>query len=369
MKILFCGDIVPTDITAPVFARNDVKALMGDALEIIRGCDYAVANLECALTDRETPIRKLGPNLKGTPACAKVLKDCGFTHLGLANNHSKDYGEQGLRDTARAVEEAGIIPFGVGENDQESRRPLFITKDGLSIAVVAVCEHEYSYALADSYGANPFDPFDTMQDIAEAKKNADFVVVMYHGGKEQCEVPSVRLRKACQAMARAGADLILCQHSHCIGCREEYAGCEIVYGQGNFNFVKNYQNPQWRSGLMTQVDFSREKGCQVTHLPVVTTDTGIRLATDEERAALLGHFAEVSEVIQNPAAWMAAWENYCQSMKTIYWEAAANSFQNVPEGEPCHQVFPHYLDCEAHLDVWKTLFKTWHALKTTEITQ
>ena len=42
-----------------------------------------------------------------------------------------------------------------------------------------------------------------------------------------------------------------------------------------------------------------------------------------------------------------------------------NAFRDIPEGELCNQIFPHYLDCEAHLDVWHTVFKSWHGNKTS----
>ena len=186
MKLILCGDLVPTQATRPAFDRADLRALMGDSLPVLRSGDFAVANLECALTDREEKIRKCGPNLKGKPSDARVIASCGFTHLGLSNNHVYDYGEAGMRDTVSAVQSAGMVPFGFGENDRDSRRPLILTKDGERTAIVAVCEHEYSYALPHRFGANPFDPFDTMQDIADAKKTCGHVIVLYHGGKEQC---------------------------------------------------------------------------------------------------------------------------------------------------------------------------------------
>ena len=363
MRVVLCGDFVPTEVTVPSFEAKDRAALLGDALPIIQRADFAVANLECALTDRESPIRKCGPNLKGRPEYARVIAEAGFTHLGLSNNHVFDFGEQAMRDTVAAVEAAGMTPFGYGENDRDSRRPLFIEKDGKTLAIVAVCEHEYSYALPDQFGANPFDPFDTMEDIAEAKKRADWVVVMYHGGKEQCEYPSPRLRKACRAMARAGADLILTQHSHCVGCRETYRGAQIVYGQGNFNFVGHSDHPHWRSGLMLDVRFG--DGVEVTYLPVVVNGAGVTLAGGEEKARILADFEARSEILLDDAAWLAQWEAFCRSMP-YYVDAVKNAYVDVPAGEICRQVFPHYLDCEAHLDVWKTIYKTWHGEKTDE---
>lgn len=362
MRLILCGDIVPTAATASAFDAADKAALMGDTLGVISAGDFAVANLECALTDASAAIRKCGPNLKGKPEYARVLAECGFTHLGLSNNHVLDFGIAGARDTQRAIEQAGMAWFGIGEDDQDSRKPVVLEKDGVRAAIVAVCEHEYSYALRDRYGSNPFDPFDTMEDIALAKEQADYVIVMYHGGKEQCEYPSPRLRKACRAMVRAGADLVLCQHSHCIGCREKYRGGEIVYGQGNFNFVKYMDHPHWHSGLMADVRL--ENGVRVEYIPVVAGDEGIELAKDGEKQAILSGFAERSALLQDDEKWLAEWKAFCESMPN-YIAAVRDAYIDVPDGELCRQVFPHYLDCEAHLDVWQTLYKTWHADKTS----
>ena len=363
MKLILCGDICPTSVTEPAFDNGDLDALMGDTLPVIQRGDYSIANLECALTKSDTPIRKMGPNLRGKTDYAYVISDCGFTHMGLSNNHVMDFGLMGVYDTLECVSAACMQPFGFGADDQDSRKPLFLEKDGKTVAIVAVCEHEYSYALPDQPGSNPFDSFDTMEDIALAKEKADHVVVMYHGGKEQCEYPSPRLRKACRAMVRAGADLVLTQHSHCIGCEEDYRGGKIVYGQGNFNFVwPERDDPQWESGLMLEADFT--DGLALTYHPVVVTDTGITLSKGEEREALLSAYFERSRLLQDDEKWMDAWKTFCESMP-YYIDAVRDAFTDIPEGDRTAQRFPHYLDCEAHLDVFMQLYKTWHAEKKT----
>lgn len=362
MKLLLLGDICPTDATRPSFDAGSCEALMGDALKKMRGADVTLANLECALTDGEMRIRKCGLNLKGKPGYARVIKNCGVDYCGLSNNHVMDFGIQGFRDTVKSLTEAGISSFGWGENDQASRAPLFIEGEK-KVGIVAVCEHEYSYALPDQMGSNPFDPFDTMQDVKEAKEKCDFLVVMYHGGKEQCQYPSPRLCKACQALVRAGADLVLCQHSHCIGCLEKYQGGEIVYGQGNFNFVKYIDHPHWHSGLMVEVDFKEKT--EITYIPVVANTQGIELAKDKEKEEILNGFMERSRILLDDAAWMQEWEDFCQSKKEGYTDNVKNAYQSIPEGDEYAQAFPHYLDCEAHLDVWKTLYQTWHPRKKT----
>lgn len=362
LKLLFCGDTVPTVDTGALFAAGDVDTLFSDVAPVFKTADRVIVNLECALTESEGAIRKFGPNIKGPTASAATLRKAGVTDCGLANNHMLDFGVTGMRDTISALEGANLRWFGAGENDVEARKPLIIEQDGMRVGVLAAVEHEYTYALPNQPGAAPFDPFDMLTDIAALRRECDAVVVLYHGGKEQCEYPSPRLRKACQAMARLGADLVLCQHSHIIGCMEEYEGSTIVYGQGNFNFVKEaYANlPGWNSGLMVHVAF--DHGMQVSYTPVVSTGHGIRLAQGEEKQAILDGFAARSETLRD-GRWLDGWRAFCQSKKEIYTATVRDAYADPADPRKLEN-FAHYLDCEAHTDVYRELYKTWHAAQT-----
>ena len=64
MKLILCGDVVPTDISAPALERGDVRAAFGGMADEFASADAVVINLECALTDSDAAIRKCGPNLK-----------------------------------------------------------------------------------------------------------------------------------------------------------------------------------------------------------------------------------------------------------------------------------------------------------------
>lgn len=356
MKLILCGDVVPTDISAPALERGDVRAAFGGMADEFASADAVVINLECALTDSDAAIRKCGPNLKGKPVCAQTLHKAGITHAGLSNNHVCDFGVDGLHDTQRALEDAGITWFGAGENDRDSRKPLEFECGGVRVGVCAVCEHEYSYALPNLPGSNPFDPFITPGDVRALKSRCDLVVVMYHGGKEQCEYPSPRLRGACRALAEAGADIVLTQHSHCIGCREEYAGAEIVYGEGNFSFVWHDENTQWHGGLALSVEIEDGKRT-LRYIPVVTTDTGIEVASHDKAREMLDGFDTRSDIIRDEAACEREWRAFCETLREQYTSAAKALNSGDERGR---QMFSHYLDCEAHLDVWHTLFETWH---------
>ena len=368
MRLFISGDICPTPVTAAGFASGDVRALFGTAADLVREADLFFVNLECAITDRETPIRKFGPNLRAPVGTAATLRAFGVTAAGLSNNHTFDFGEGGLEDTKRFLSEAGILYTGVGKDEEDARKPLILEAEGKRIAFVAVCEHEYSYAGPARAGAWGFDPFETMEDIARIAPEADYTVVLYHGGKEQCEVPSPRLRRACRAMVRAGADLVLCQHSHCVGSRETWQGGQILYGQGNFNFVEHNDDPQWKRGLLLELCFGEGEPEIVFH-PVVVTETGITLAEGEEKDAILRGLEERSLWLRD-GRWLEEWHRFCEAHRESYTRAAAGTAgkreEEPPERQP-RELFRHYLDCEAHRDVWQELFRTWHGEGSDEV--
>ena len=269
MKLSICGDICPIG-TNELWKKGENETLFHDVPSLFADSDRVIVNLECATTERGTPIKKFGPNLGVTSNTAYVLREIGVTDCAISNNHIFDLGEEGVRDTIEALEKAGLGYTGFGENESDARKDLIIEKDGLKVAVLAVCEHEYCYALPNRMGARAFDPYDTLEDIRNAKANNDYVVVLYHGGKEQCAYPSPRLRHQSQAMVKAGADVILCQHSHCVGCYEEFMGGHILYGQGNFHFVSRREDdPQWHAPGSTLIWFPRKSICA----PVLLTSS------------------------------------------------------------------------------------------------
>jgi len=365
MRIFIGGDITPTEITNPAFEACDLPALFGTVPALLKTGDLRFANLECALTTSDTPIRKCGPNLRGKPCYAKALKELDFNVIGLSNNHVFDFGCPGFDETLKTLSEYGLPYTGVGSDEQDARKPLFVDCCGRKIAFLCVAEHEYSYALPDREGVWGFDPFDTMEDITEAKKQADYVIVIYHGGKEQCRYPSPRLRKACQAMIRAGADFVTCQHSHCVGVWEDYRNGKIVYGQGNFNFVGLVDHPHWKNGTLLQLDIDEQNHTELTFHSLCVTPTGVTLSEGEEKEKELRELAERSETLQNDAEWVKEWHAFCVSKQAGYREGVARAFRDNPTDVPA-QIFPHYLDCEAHTDVWRELYPTWHKDKSDE---
>lgn len=363
MKTLIFGDLSPTDTTNPYFESGDTDTLFTDTLSLFQGNDVNFVNLECVLTDSDKMIRKFGPALKACKNTAKVIKSIGVDYCSLANNHIFDYGIKGMEDTFKALCDAGIKYTGFGNNYDDARENLVIEKNGEKVCFIAVCEHEYSYATDDRMGARGYDEYDTIEDIRKAKEENDCVIVIYHGGKEHCRYPSPRLRKACHAMVDNGADAVICQHSHCIGCYEEYNGKHILYGQGNFHFVKGVDgNPPESWNTLLAVKYDTVSG-KIEFIPINNTDNGITLAKGECKEKIISEFEKRNKSLVD-GTWREGWHKFCKEMQKPYESVIARALlEENPELN--RQRFAHYIDCEAHLDVFKELFPSWNNTNET----
>ena len=364
MKIMFGADLVPKkEVNEDLFIKGDAKALFGEAaLKVIKGADRFVVNVECALTNSENAIPKCGPNLKADPRCTNALLAAGVTDVVLANNHTFDFGIEGYRDTLAALDAAGLPYTGVGENDTDSRKIYYIdAEEGKRIAIVNVTEHEYSYALPDRCGCNPYDPYLTMYDIREAKKNADYVTVIYHGGKEYCRYPSPRIVKMCHEMVYNGADVVLLQHTHCIGCYENFEGAHIVYGQGNLHFASLTPDayPVWYTSIMVEVDFKGEHPT-IEFYPLTLVNEAVHLSEGDEAKEIMDAFYARNEEMKN-GKWLDGWRDFCHNSPYNYnykWAIDIYNDPDAPNNPRYREPLKHYLDTETHMDVMWELFKT-----------
>lgn len=293
MSLIIGGDVRPSKQNSVLFENGDVRSLLGDELlALLTEAEHVVVNLELPLCNALHPIKKCGPAFAAPVDCVNGLKAAHIDAVSLANNHIMDQGEDGLRSTMKALNENEVAYFSAGEELSSARKPFFIDACGRRFGFIACTEHEFSCAEENIAGANPFDPLTIFDDVADAKSRCDMLVVLYHGGKELYRYPSPRLRKVCRRFAEKGADLVLCQHCHCIGCAENYSGATIVYGTGNFLF-DGVVNEYTQNGLLVAID---DEG-KIDFKPITVCGHGVKAASAEEAAEIMKGFAERSRQI------------------------------------------------------------------------
>jgi poly-gamma-glutamate synthesis protein (capsule biosynthesis protein) len=295
MKILIAGDLVPTEKNKELFIDGDLISLMGnDLFSIWENTEFKICNLETPISDEAEPIEKKGPNLKASMNTINGIKKLAPNLIVLANNHILDQGVKGLDSTIKALRDNNIEFIGAGKNIYDASKPYIIENKGLKIGIYSCAEHEFSIATKETPGANLFDPLESLDHIQKLKKECDYVFVLYHGGKEHYRYPSPYLQKVSRKIVEKGADLVVCQHSHCIGAYENYNNSTIIYGQGNFIFNK-HDNEYWNNSIL--IDVNIQDSMKVDFIPIVTTGKGIRLANVEEKRDILMNFFKRSEEI------------------------------------------------------------------------
>src|SRR5262249_31596006 len=94
--------------------------------KIIRGADAAFGNFETTAFDIRGFKGYPGGagddwSIVALPAVPRDLKEMGFDLVSRANNHALDWGIEGMRETGRLLDEAGLVHAGAGENRAEAR--------------------------------------------------------------------------------------------------------------------------------------------------------------------------------------------------------------------------------------------------------
>ena len=188
MKLLICGDYVPYNRTVSLNDKIDVISIFNDFLPYIQESDYTIVNLEAPIIDNlasGSRIKKTGPHLRANKSTIETLYKAGVNVVSLANNHFRDYGDEGVKSTLELCRLFNINTVGGGLNIEAAVKPLILNvgKDR-NIGVLNICENEYSIAGIQFGGANPFDLINNYYQIRELRAKVDYLFLIYHGGHE-----------------------------------------------------------------------------------------------------------------------------------------------------------------------------------------
>lgn len=362
MSILIGADIVPSSSNDVAFSSGNMSSIIGEELtNELKQADYRIFNLECPLVDVASPIKKCGPALRACVSTAKGLKTMGVDLLTLANNHIMDQGMSGLESTFLTLRKEGISFVGAGHNANEASIPFLFEHKRKKIGVYACAEHEFSIAGMNKPGANPFDPLESFDHIHSLRKICDYIIVLYHGGKEHYRYPSPMLQRVCRKFVEKGSDLVICQHSHCIGCEEKYLNGTIVYGQGNFIFNSCNVNTA-QTSLLVKIDDEMN----VSYLPLEMYENGVRLANHEKSKQILSDFYERSLKIKDEDFLNDEYKKFAEKMIGRYLLTGRLFYKvlNRLSGNRFSKIFANiyskqqllalrnFIECEAHRELW-----------------
>lgn len=239
LKIIAVGDIMLDGTARPVFSEKGYDHAFVQMRKYFDGAHVVFGNLEGPLTTGGKPEQEKTYVFRSPPdKVGQALKNAGFNVVSLANNHTLDYGAEGLAETLQALDTVGIAYAGAGMNLQDARRPVILQAAGKRVALLA-----YSLTLPENFYAGHTTPGTAFgheafvrADVEAARRQADVVLVSFHWGQEG----KTTLREYQTRLGRlaidAGAVAVIGHHPHILQGIERYKDGVILYSLGNFTF-------------------------------------------------------------------------------------------------------------------------------------
>ena len=233
------GDVMLGGRWEKILARDSYFHAFERIASELKKADITLVNLEAPLTSRGKEYTEKKFRFRVNPAAVSALKKSGITAVTLANNHIMDFGDVGLSDTIRLLDEHGIEHLGAGENLAAARKALVKDIRGTKVGILgySLVQPIEFWAGEKRPGTAPLLEKIVLEDIAKLKKQVSILIVTAHWGEEG----KTRLRPYQPRLARmmidAGADAVIGHHPHILQGVERYRRGIIFYSLGNFAFA------------------------------------------------------------------------------------------------------------------------------------
>ena len=237
VSLVFVGDIMLDDTPGKVVKRGEDP--FAPFARELGSADIRVGNLECVVATTGKAEEDKPYTFRAHPRSLAFVKRH-FDAVGLANNHTGDFGPVAFAEMLGLLDKAGIGYFGGGADLARAHRPLIIERKGLRIALLAYDEFfpRSFEADFDKPGVAWSEDEQVRRDIglARTQYGADLVIPFMHWGWEHEPHASARQRQLARVMIDAGADAVVGGHPHVTQDIEQYKGKPIIYSLGNFVF-------------------------------------------------------------------------------------------------------------------------------------
>lgn len=230
--------------------------------EILKNADLSFISFEAPLV-KNCPTTVEGMVFCGDPRGIKGLIESGVDIVNLASNHMADYGQEGIENTVKLMEDNGIKVVGI-----EGREVVYQKIKGITFAFLG---------FNDITGGRP-PVLEAKNELVkklinEARKKAEVVIVGFHWGTEYRSTPDQRQIELARLAAESGADLIIGNHPHWIQNDEYYKKTYIKYAHGNLIFDQMWSE-ETKKGVIGRYFFENNRLKNKEFIPVYIENYG-----------------------------------------------------------------------------------------------
>lgn len=232
------GDVIPgTNYPNYRLPSNSNQLLSKKVRAYLSQADVLFGNFETTLTNHRYSAKDVSRGqvfaFRSPPEYAKLFSDVGFDVFNIANNHARDFGMTGFKDTMKNLKNVGIETLG------HKNQILYLNKNNNKIAMIGFAPYEFYNSIHDLEAAKAL--------VRKARKEANIVIISMHAGAEGTGALHTKNKteyfygenrgnsiKFARTMIDEGADLVLGHGPHVPRAMETYKGKLIAYSLGNF---------------------------------------------------------------------------------------------------------------------------------------
>ncbi|MBE6376125.1 MAG: CapA family protein [Lentisphaerae bacterium] len=308
VKLIFASDFAPIRHFAPLM-KDSPAAVYGDLLDRLKKADYAIVNLESPLACPSGKfIAKSGAAFSGEVEHISSLAAGNFKAAVMANNHTFDCGYDGFDISRKLLISNGISVVGAGDDLSEARKPLAIEVNGVKIALFAISEGEDMLGATEkSPGVRPWEVDFLAQQIRDARKDFDVILISAHCGLEYQPYPSYYVYEAFEKFSSAGADMIIGHHPHVPQGMTFFGKTPAYFSLGNFVFYQPLPLFHRKTGYFLEFEVDRSGLISHKEVPYRIGDDALHLLAGAEKSEFEHLFAKLSAPLKTGEGALQAW--------------------------------------------------------------
>ena len=299
ITIAFAGDTMLGRLVNEKIKKKGYKYPFGNLIPLLHQTNLNIINLETTLTKSTKRVPKIF-NFRSEPDNVQTLKEGRIDIVSLANNHIKDFSDEGLLETVATLDDAGIKHVGAGANIQQAKRAVIVEKNGLKVGIVGYTDNEPSWKATKNKPGTNFIEIDEIKtvkkDIRELRKQVDVLIVTLHWGPNMKTVPSQKFIDFAHQLVEAGVDIIHGHSSHVFQGVEVYKNSLIMYDTGDF-VDDYYVTPELRNdrSFLFLVTATKNGPKKLKLIPTLISNMQVNLAPEKDAQESLKHIQKLSK--------------------------------------------------------------------------
>jgi hypothetical protein len=309
-NVVITGDWSPIHVCEKDF-KESPSGLYGDLLPILNDSDLGILNLEGVfLPVKANGIVKDGILISFPEEYVLGLTSTSLRLACLANNHTMDFGVEGLKSTLKVLNENNIQSIGYRLPQDEMLRPYIFSKEGYRLGILNVAEGEEGKARNGGAGIDPIDLVKIGDRLESLKQEVDFIIIIVHAGREYLRTPVPYIQELYHQFVDFGANLVVGHHPHVYQGVEIYKNSPIFYSLGNFLFYYESLSHYQHMGFFLKCSFQSSKIKRIQVIPYLISEDGLNLILGEQLKLFLHDLKILSDLIVDAQKLNTIWDAF-----------------------------------------------------------